>query len=258
MKGLRCILPFSVLLVLAFTSLARAYPDRAELLREIEQIEAYLQKAQLAEGPDCTPAALAAAQGYLARAKEEYEEGDLWKAEDLLALCRKAADGLWEKILACKKDLDRDRIPDDRDRCPEAPEVYNGYRDEDGCPDRQPRRALLTGEKIEILEPVDFDQETQHPLPASLAVLREVAAIMRENPSLRIRILAFVDGHVPSGEADRITRLRAEAVCSVLVDLGISPARLEAEGRGGRDPIASNDTPWGRMMNRRIEFLRVP
>ena len=38
-------------------------------------------------------------------------------------------------------DSDRDGIGDSVDRCPDAPETYNGYADEDGCPDSQPRDA---------------------------------------------------------------------------------------------------------------------
>ena len=33
-------------------------------------------------------------------------------------------------------DRDKDGIPDDLDKCPDEPETYNGYQDEDGCPDK--------------------------------------------------------------------------------------------------------------------------
>ena len=32
----------------------------------------------------------------------------------------------------------------------------------------------------------------------------------------------------------------------------------EAEGRGSREPIAANDSSWGRMLNQRVEFIRIP
>lgn len=40
--------------------------------------------------------------------------------------------------LPIQKDMDRDGITDDRDRCPQNPENYNGYNDTDGCPDVSP------------------------------------------------------------------------------------------------------------------------
>src|SRR5207237_258446 len=37
---------------------------------------------------------------------------------------------------AAGADRDGDGIPDVNDQCPNDPENYNGYQDEDGCPDR--------------------------------------------------------------------------------------------------------------------------
>lgn len=37
-------------------------------------------------------------------------------------------------------DNDGDKIPDDQDECINEPETYNGYKDEDGCPDVAPDR----------------------------------------------------------------------------------------------------------------------
>jgi type VI secretion system protein ImpK len=33
----------------------------------------------------------------------------------------------------------------------------------------------------------------------------------------------------------------------------VAPARLKAEGKGDADPVAPNDTPAGRALNRRVE-----
>jgi outer membrane protein OmpA-like peptidoglycan-associated protein len=38
-------------------------------------------------------------------------------------------------ILGSHRDKDRDGIPDYKDECPDAPEDYDGFEDEDGCPD---------------------------------------------------------------------------------------------------------------------------
>lgn len=35
-------------------------------------------------------------------------------------------------------DSDKDGIPDDKDKCPNAAETKNGYKDDDGCPDKKP------------------------------------------------------------------------------------------------------------------------
>lgn len=43
-------------------------------------------------------------------------------------------------------DRDSDGIPDDLDKCPDDPETYNGFDDQDGCPDRG--RVVVSDERI--------------------------------------------------------------------------------------------------------------
>ncbi len=251
------ILPAAVCISLLFLpSMVSAYPDRDTLKQEIDQLEAELDQAQSAEGPLCLPESLAAAQSHLARAMEEFEEGDYWEAEDHILLCRKEAEGLRRSILACRQDLDRDGIPDRKDQCQQQPELYNGYRDDDGCPDRIPERAMLTREKIEILEPVIFDGDTQELLSSSLPVLESVARILMENPYISLRLEVHYDDSIPSELAERLTEIRAMNLKEALVTLGIVSGRLRAAGMGSREPIASNLAPLGRKLNKRVEFMR--
>jgi len=57
-----------------------------------------------------------------------------------------------------------------------------------------------------------------------------------------------------------LSEMRAEAVTGALIANGVSQAQLErVEGRGDSEPIATNDTPDGRRMNRRVEvFVNCP
>ena len=52
-------------------------------------------------------------------------------------------------------DRDHDGIPDDRDRCPDQPETYNGVTDEDGCPERGPSLVQIENGMIRILQQVN-------------------------------------------------------------------------------------------------------
>ena len=78
-----------LLFLLALPAVALGYPDPEKLAREMERLEEYLGKAQAAEGPECAPESLAAAQSHLARAKAEFQEKDFWAAEDAILLCEK-------------------------------------------------------------------------------------------------------------------------------------------------------------------------
>lgn len=224
----------------------------------ILDLEASLDKAQAAQGPLCEPEALARAQTCLASAKEEFQEGDYWEAEDILDICRKKADGIWDRILACDRDRDADGIPDLYDRCPDDPQAYTGYLDQDGCPHPLPRWALLAVDRIEIIEPLRFRDEDQSLLADSQKVLRDVARILLENPGIRVRIQAHLDDSVPPERAMEITHARAAAVRGELLDMGVAAPRMEAAGRGSLEPVAPNDSPFGRLVNQRVEFLRMP
>ena len=50
-------------------------------------------------------------------------------------------DGFEDEDGCPEPDNDLDGIPDSTDRCPNESETYNGYLDEDGCPDERPHRG---------------------------------------------------------------------------------------------------------------------
>ena len=65
-------------------------------------------------------------------------------------------------------------------------------------------------------------------------------------------------GHTDSVGSDtynqKLSEQRAAAVRSYLVSKGIDAARIKSEGRGEKEPIASNATNEGRALNRRVEI----
>lgn len=59
---------------------------------------------------------------------------------------------------ASPRDADGDGIPDDRDQCPEQPEDFDGFQDEDGCPDPDnDGDGILDVQDICPLDAEDFD-----------------------------------------------------------------------------------------------------
>lgn len=56
-----------------------------------------------------------------------------------------------------------------------------------------------------------------------------------------------------------LSALRASSIVQVLQnDFGVNPARLTAAGRGEYNPIADNETEYGRQRNRRTEIIITP
>ncbi len=103
------------------------------------------------------------------------------------------------------------------------------------------------------------------------AVLREEAYPVLDNMSTmlsgvsdaidEVRVL----GHTAQGSPERPNNVQKDRILSsdravnVIIYLqehsAVSPARLVSEGIGQWRPIASNDTPEGRMKNRRVEMI---
>lgn len=55
-------------------------------------------------------------------------------------------------------DLDGDGIPDDSDQCPDQPEDFDGFQDEDGCPDPDNDGDQIPDESdLCPLDPEDYD-----------------------------------------------------------------------------------------------------
>lgn len=95
-------------------------------------------------------------------------------------------------------------------------------------------------------------------LPASYGVIREIAAVLKANPSIRITIT----GHTDSDGADAanltLSQKRAETVKQVLSsEFGIDAARMQSDGKGESKPVADNKTKEGKAANRRVEFVKL-
>ena len=65
-------------------------------------------------------------------------------------------------------------------------------------------------------------------------------------------------GHTDSIGSDaynqKLSVRRAESVKAYLVSKGVEPNRIYTEGKGEKQPVASNKTKDGRAKNRRVEI----
>jgi outer membrane protein OmpA-like peptidoglycan-associated protein len=155
-----------------------------------------------------------------------------------------------------EEDNDKDGIVDRVDKCVDKPENYNGFQDEDGCPDNRPTLVTQTADAIEIKGAVEFaTNDSKIVGQRSFQILDGVASLMVNN--LRIQHVE-VQGHTDDrGDANTnraLSQRRAEAVVQYLVDKRVNRDRLVAKGYGQDQPIADNKTVPGRQKNRRVEF----
>jgi OmpA-OmpF porin, OOP family len=107
------------------------------------------------------------------------------------------------------------------------------------------------------LDKVFFPLGESNLLTESSAQLDGLVKMMKENPTMTIR----VEGHTDNvGDPDQNRRLsldRAFNVREYLVKKGIAGTRIQFKGLGELYPISTNDTEEGRQQNRRVEFVIV-
>ena len=114
-------------------------------------------------------------------------------------------------------------------------------------------QPIKPGIKVKI-ENLFFATNKTIILPQSEQSMSDLATFLLENPTVTIRITGHTDA-VGSDEANQIlSEGRANAVRADLIQRGVAADRIEAEGKGEKEPVADNDTEEGRQLNRRVEF----
>ena len=145
-------------------------------------------------------------------------------------------------------DTDGDGVSDNIDACPEQA----GSAENIGCPELSTEVVQTINE---LANKVNFAAGTDRIQgKAVMNSLNEIKKLLDQNPDGNL----VIEGHTSSdGEADanlELSQLRAAAVKSFLVNLGVNPDRLKTEGYGEERPIQDNEKPEGRALNRRVQF----
>jgi outer membrane protein OmpA-like peptidoglycan-associated protein len=177
-------------------------------------------------------------------------------------------------------DRDHDGIKDDVDLCPDDPETYNDFNDEDGCPDEKPlpppppprpapppepprSRIVRVKHEIKTFEKVYFKTASAEILPISFPLLDDIVELLNTQTDIT---LVEIAGHADERGNDdynlRLTKARSESVRTYLVEHGIAADRLIASGYGETQPaidaqtqkpcLEHNERCWEK--NRRVEF----
>jgi outer membrane protein OmpA-like peptidoglycan-associated protein len=118
-------------------------------------------------------------------------------------------------------------------------------------------RIELTNQRIELKPGTSilFEPSSDRILPESEPVLAEVAAVMKINPEMILRIEGHTDKAGTSEANLELSKRRAAAVRSALISLGVDSKRVTSVGCGSDYPLSDNKTEEGRANNRRVEFV---
>jgi OOP family OmpA-OmpF porin len=198
-----------------------------------------------------------------ASALRDYKEGDEYKEMEN----RKYHIAIWVQKTRVRLYQDQNKLFDipkafptgclkpDRIRFEYGAAMVTNVRIAVGAPDM--RNKLMTEGKL-VTYGIYFDVNKDVVKPESYGTLKEIAAILNEVPDVQVKIV----GHTDSDGADAanldLSKRRAASVKNELVkSFGVNGDRLVTDGMGESQPVASNDTPANKALNRRVEFIKL-
>lgn len=111
---------------------------------------------------------------------------------------------------------------------------------------------------VRVKEQLVFDTGSAEINPGAYAILADVAQILNKYPETIVRVNGHADSTGSESFNQALSERRAEAVARLLESNGVDRSRMVVQGLGSSQPIASNATPEGRAMNRRVEIVIVP
>ena len=105
---------------------------------------------------------------------------------------------------------------------------------------------------------ITFDVNKADIRPESYGTLNDIAAVLKENPTVRVKIIGHTDSDGDDALNLDLSKRRAESVKTELSSkFGIDASRMQTEGAGESKPLTPNDTPANKAMNRRVEFIKL-
>ena len=119
------------------------------------------------------------------------------------------------------------------------------------------RNKLLEEGKL-ISYGIYFDVNKDVIKPESYGALNDIAKILNEVPDVKVKIVGHTDS---DGKDDLNLDLSKRRAASVKAELaktfGVNADRLVTDGLGESQPVAPNDTPVNKALNRRVEFIKL-
>jgi outer membrane protein OmpA-like peptidoglycan-associated protein len=113
--------------------------------------------------------------------------------------------------------------------------------------------------KLNIPSDVSFAVGRADIQPNFRPILDTFAQGMVRNPEARVLIVGHTDSTGSDAINNPLSINRAASVRDYLAARGVPISSMTIDGRGSREPVASNDTAEGRARNRRVEiFMAEP
>jgi len=175
---------------------------------------------------------------------------------DYLDKCPDTPKGVKVDEKGCPIDSDGDGVTDDKDKCPNTPKGTKV--DATGCPIIEKTAAEIEAERMKV-EPVYFDFNKSTISAQEKVKIDKLVSLLKENTNYNVKVTAgYTDAIGTDAYNLTLSKNRVNAVVKAILASKIKKNRIELkEGLGKANPAATNDTPEGRALNRRVEFELV-
>lgn len=167
--------------------------------------------------------------------------------------------GLNAILSKVKTDSDHDGVVDLFDKC--AGTIAGVKVDGSGCPVVLPiveeKIILIEADKKVVKNAIDkleFGFNSIIIKSSSFPSLNILAQLLKEK-GFDLQINGYSDNVGSSYVNLKFSKDRAQAVKTYLVRRGVDPSKINVEGYGRKQPVATNTTSEGRQQNRRVEFI---
>jgi len=148
-------------------------------------------------------------------------------------------------------------MPEETDEDPPFEEAEEPLSDNLASSSNSSKGGNPSTGKTYKLRKVFFDYDKWDVKEESKEELDVLYSYLDKNPNVCVRLNAHTDSDGTNDYNLNLSQKRAQSVMDFLVDKGIDPIRLSAQGFGEELPVSSNDTPAGREQNRRVEFTQI-
>lgn len=102
---------------------------------------------------------------------------------------------------------------------------------------------------------IPFPSDSNFPTGQMMDDLDKIVKILSMRPEYSVKVYGYTDSYGNEPYNNKLSEFRAYTVKSYLVGKGLPESRIIAQGFGSQNPIESNETPSGRIANRRVEIV---
>lgn len=174
--------------------------------------------------------------------------------------CPDTKKGVKVDASGCPSDQDKDGVIDSEDDCP----TVAGTKENKGCPAKEVEKVVekkkeVKAEEIELQDikvaAIHFVSGKSYITGYSGGLLDKLITLLNQNKAYNVNVYGYADNQGPDETNIQLSKERVDSTIKYLQSKGIAANRIiQQKAFGEAKPVATNNTPEGRLLNRRVEF----